>query len=44
MQLTGIILLELLAGGFIVWGIYNEDKLINFENQIIKKIIQGVKK
>ena len=40
MQLTGIIILELLAGGFIVWGIYNEDKLIEFENQITKKILR----
>ena len=40
MQLTGIIILELLTGGFIVWGILNEEKLVNFENQIIKKIIR----
>ena len=39
-----IIMLELLLTAFIVWGIYNEDKLINFENQIIKGIIKGAKK
>lgn len=39
-----IIILEILLSAFIVWGILNENKLIDFENQIIKKIIQGVKK
>ena len=39
-----IIILEILLTAFIVWGIYNEDKLINFENQIIKGIIKGAKK
>ena len=39
-----IIILEILLTAFIVWGILNENKLIEFENQIIKKIIQGVKK
>ena len=39
-----IIILEILLSAFIVWGILNENKLIEFENQIIKKIIQGVKK
>lgn len=35
-----IITLEILLTCFIVWGVYNEDKLINFENQIIKKILK----
>ena len=39
-----IIILEILLSAFIVWGILNENKLIEFENQIIKRIIQGVKK
>ena len=39
-----IIILEILLTAFIVWGILNENKLIKFEDQIIKKIIQGVKK
>ena len=39
-----IIILEILLSCFIVWGIYNEPVLIELENQIIKRIIQGVKK
>lgn len=39
-----IIILEILLSAFIVWGILNENKLIDLENRIIKKIAQGVKK
>lgn len=39
-----IIMLEILLSAFIVWGILNEPVLIELENRIIKKIIQGVKK
>lgn len=43
-MLSTIILLEILLSCFIVWGILNEEKLVNFENKIIKKLIQAVKK
>ena len=39
-----IIILEILFACFIVWGILNENKLIELENQIIKKIVKAVKK
>lgn len=35
-----IILLEILFSCFIVWGILNEEKLINFEDHIIKMILK----
>ncbi len=35
-----IIILEILLSAFIVWGILNEEKLIDFEDQIIKKILK----
>ena len=35
-----IIILEILLTAFIVWGILNENKLIEFENRIIKKILK----
>ena len=35
-----IIILEILLTCFIVWGILNEEKLVNFENRIIKKILR----
>lgn len=35
-----IIILEILLSVFIVWGILNENKLIDFENKIIKKIFR----
>ena len=35
-----IIILEILLTAFIVWGILNENKLIDFENKIIKKIFR----
>ena len=35
-----IITLEILLTAFIVWGILNENKLIDFENKIIKKIFR----
>ena len=35
-----IIILEILFACFIVWGILNENKLIEFENRIIKKIFR----
>lgn len=41
--LSIIILLEILFSCFIVWGILNAEKLVNFENQIIIKIIKAVK-
>ena len=35
-----IIIFEILLSAFIVWGILNENKLIEFENQIIKEIFR----
>lgn len=35
-----IIVLEILLTAFVVWGILNENKLIDFENKIIKKIFR----
>ena len=35
-----IIILEILLSAFIVWGLLNEEKLIDFEDQIIKKILR----
>ena len=35
-----IIVLEILLSAFIVWGLLNEEKLIDFEDQIIKKILR----
>ena len=35
-----IIICEILLTAFIVWGILNEKKLIDFENRIIKKILR----
>ena len=39
-MLSIIILLEILFSCFIVWGILNEEKLVNFEDQIIKRILR----
>lgn len=39
-----IIILEILLTAFIVWGIYNEPVLIDFENRIIKKILKRIHK
>ena len=38
--LSIIILIEVIATLVIAYGIYNEEKLINFEDQIIKKILR----
>ena len=38
--LSIIILIEIIATLIIAYGIYNEEKLINFEDQIIKKILR----
>ena len=35
-----IIILEILLTAFVVWGILNENKLIDLENQIIRKLIR----
>ena len=39
-MLAIIIFFEIPLSCFIVWGILNEEKLVNFENQIIKKILR----
>ena len=39
-----IIILEILLSAFIVWGILNEKKLIDFENRIMKKILKRIHK
>lgn len=38
--LSIIILIEVIATLIIAYGIYREEKLIEFENQIIKKIFR----
>ena len=35
-----IIILEILLTCFVVWGILNEERLIDFEDQLIKKILK----
>lgn len=30
--------LEFAAAGFIIWGLFHEDKLVDFEDRIIEKI------
>lgn len=40
-----IIILEILLSAFIVWGILNEEKLVNFEDQIfsdLKKLVKNI--
>ena len=40
-----IIILEVLLSAFIIWGILNEEKLINFEDHIfydLKKLVKNI--
>lgn len=37
-------IIELAAGGFIIWGLFNENKLIKFENKLFKKIREVIPK
>lgn len=30
-------IIEFVIAGFIIWGLFNEDKLVNFEDKIIEK-------
>lgn len=44
-MLAIIILLEFLLSCFIVWGILNEEKLVNFEDHIfsgLKKLVKNI--
>ena len=36
-------IIELAAGGFIIWGLFNEKKLIQFENKFFNKIREVIR-
>lgn len=38
-----IIILEILLSAFIVWGILNENRLIEFENRIFSELTKKIK-
>jgi hypothetical protein len=42
-MLSIIILLEILLSCFIVWGILNEEKLVNFEDHVFSDLQKLVK-
>lgn len=42
--LSIIILLEILSGLLIAYGFTKEEKIVHFEDQIIKKVVKAVRK
>ena len=37
-------LVECAVGGFIIWGLFNEDKLVDFEDRLVRYVKESVHK